>query len=150
MPLCHTRIKTFGDFMSLSDFLFINEINQSAELLCPKKITPLQSAYILQTLIWFLEDLQNYSSKDLEKASHMVADVFKINHKKVVIPILFAAIMGRKCGLPLFASVDILGKERTRARFLQALEFVGGVSNKKLAKLKKHVDKQDASSFYNE
>ena len=27
MPLCHSRIKTFGDFMDLFDFLFINHLH---------------------------------------------------------------------------------------------------------------------------
>ena len=31
----------------------------------------------------------------------------------------------------------ILGKDRARARLLEAIEFLGGISNKKLASLKK-------------
>ncbi len=45
--------------------------------------------------------------------------------------------MGKKNGPPCFASAEILGKERTRARFLQALEFLGGISKSKMEELKK-------------
>ena len=36
MPLCHTRIKTFGDFMDLAQFFFINNITYTDALLCPR------------------------------------------------------------------------------------------------------------------
>ncbi|NQW42816.1 MAG: HAMP domain-containing histidine kinase [Bacteroidetes bacterium] len=40
MPLIHTRIKTFGDFMSLCDFLFINELNYLGGYLAKFEICP--------------------------------------------------------------------------------------------------------------
>jgi glutamyl-tRNA synthetase len=51
-------------------------------------------------------------------------------------PLLFASIMGKKQGLPLFDSASLLGKDRVRARLLQAIEFLGGVSSKKVEQLK--------------
>ena len=38
MPLIHTRIKTFGDFMDLCHFFFTNHLSYSEELLCPRKL----------------------------------------------------------------------------------------------------------------
>ena len=52
-------------------------------------------------------------------------------------PLLFASIMGKVQGPPLFDSVAILGKDRTRARLLKAIEFLGGISNKRAHVLKK-------------
>jgi glutamyl-tRNA synthetase len=43
--------------------------------------------------------------------------------------------MGKNQGPPLFDSVGILGKDRTRARLLKTIEFLGGISNKKMEKL---------------
>jgi len=60
--------------------------------------------------------------------------------------LLFASIMGKRQGLPLFDSVAILGKDRTRARFLQAIEFLGGLSKKKGEALKKAWDKEQNCS----
>ncbi len=37
MPLIHTRIKTFGDFMQLCDFFFVNELKTTPDLLMSKK-----------------------------------------------------------------------------------------------------------------
>ena len=96
-------------------------------------------------MIWSLEEKENWSATSIEQSSHIIADFFQKHHKKVVIPILFASIMGKKCGPPLFQSAEILGKERTRARFLQAIEFLGGISNKKITNLKESWKKNNAS-----
>ena len=149
MPLIHTRIKTFGEFIELCGFLFVNHIEYKTETLCPKQITKEQSAFILQTIIWSMETNDNWKAKGFETASHEVAKIFGVHHKKVVMLILFAAITGKHRGPPLYASVDILGKDRTRARLLQSIEFLGGISNKKLSHLKTCWDTQDCKILMN-
>ncbi|MCB1135369.1 MAG: glutamate--tRNA ligase, partial [Chlamydiia bacterium] len=135
MPLCHTRMKTFGDFMDLFQFLFINDLPYSPELLTPKGASPALAASILQTLIWEMEANEDWSGTGISNASHEAAKAFGVHHKKVVMPLLFATIMGKLRGPPLFDSVSILGKDRTRARLLQAIECLGGISKKQLQKL---------------
>lgn len=49
---------------------------------------------------------------------------------------------------PLFDSVELLGKDRTRARMLQAIEFLGGISNKNLSALTKAWQKQAGSDLF--
>jgi glutamyl-tRNA synthetase len=135
MPLCHSRIKTFGEFIELCDFFFINHLPYSNDLLVPKGLQPTEVALILQALIWSMEENENWGRDGIEKASYEVAHAFQINHKKILIPILFATITGKKQGPPLFDSIGILGKDRTRARLLNAIGFLGGISNKKLTEL---------------
>ena len=65
---------------------------------------------------------------DLEGATHQLAEKFDVHHKKVVIPFFFAAIMGKHQGPPLFDSVTLLGKDRTRVRLMQGIESLGGIS----------------------
>ncbi len=132
MPLCHTRIKTFGDFMELCSFFFINHIPYTEEILCPNKLTKDQAAFVLQTIIWSLDEQEDWGRDAVEKASKDVAEAFGINHKKAIIPILFGSITGKHFGPPLYDSIELLGKDRTRARFLKAIEFLGGISNKKM------------------
>lgn len=132
MPLCHTRIKTFGDFMQLCDFLFINHLVYTDELLCPNQLTKEKCALLLQTLIWSMDQQENWGKQGIEIASRKIAERFDVPYKKAVIPLLYAVITGKRCGLPLFDSVEILGKDRTRARCLSAIQHLGGLSNKKL------------------
>jgi glutamyl-tRNA synthetase len=143
MPLVHTRIKTFGDFMELCQFLFINHILYDKTLLTPAGLSEEKSCFLLQSMIWSMDEQENWTRSGVEKASHDVAEVFGANHKKMVIPILFAAITGKHHGPPLYDSVELLGKDRTRARLLRAIEFLGGISNKKLDALTKGWSKRD-------
>lgn len=142
MPLVHPRLKTFGDFISVCDFFFINDLKLTPELLCPKGSSPETIAFTLQAIIWALDALEDWSGKGLETASHEVAEAFGLHHKKVIMPLLFASIMGKLQGPPLFDSVTLLGKDRTRVRFLNAIETLGGISNKKLDVLKKSWDRK--------
>ncbi|MCH9633546.1 MAG: Glutamate--tRNA ligase [Chlamydiae bacterium] len=137
MPLCHTRIKTFGEFFELCDFFFVNHLPYSEKFLCPKGITPEQTCYILQTILWYLEQNDDWSRDNFFAGSKEIATFFGINHKKIVIPVLYATLTGKHTGPPLFDSATLLGKDKTRARFLKAMEFLGGLSNKKLQQLQK-------------
>jgi glutamyl-tRNA synthetase len=136
MPLIHTRIKTFADFIKLTDFFFVNDLSLTPALLLPKHTTPEVAIAILQCLIWRLDELEDWSGASLEKASHEVSECLSVHHKKVVMALLFPAIMGKHFGPPLFDSVTLLGKDRTRVRFMQAIEQLGGISNKRMDEIK--------------
>lgn len=150
MPLAHTRIKTFGEFMELCHFFFINHIPYTEALLTPKGIKPEQAACMLQTVIWSMEEQEDWGRTGIEKASRDVAQAFGVNHKKIIMALLFGTITGSLQGPPLFDSVQILGKDRTRARLLKAIQFLGGISKKKLSHLKDLWEKRDGSSLMNE
>ncbi|MDR3623792.1 MAG: glutamate--tRNA ligase [Chlamydiales bacterium] len=147
MPLVHTRIKTFSQFMELCDFFFIDHIPLHLDLLCPKGITAHQSALLLQSVIWHMDENEDWGRSGIENASRVIAEVFGVNHKKIVMPVLFASIMGKVFGPPFFDSVALLGKDRTRVRFLRAIEFLGGISNKVHSHLKHAWDKKDCKEL---
>ena len=136
-PLIHTRIKTFGEFMELCYFLFVNQIPLSDELLCPKETSKEVAMEILQAMIWSMDAQNKWGKEGFETASREVASFFSLNHKKIVMRILFGVITGKHQGPPLFDSIDLLGKEKTRARLLAGIEFLGGISNKRVVALKK-------------
>lgn len=145
MPLCHTRLKTFGDFIDLCDFFFINQLKYSQSLFTIPNLSPEQTCLILQAMIWKMDEQEDWNGSGVNQASRYVAEKFGVTHKKVVMPLLFASLMGKTQGLPLFDSADILGKDRVRARLLNAIAFLGGISNKKLDSLKKAWEKGDCS-----
>jgi glutamyl-tRNA synthetase len=147
MPLIHTRIKTFGDFMELCQFFFINHISYDKTLLTPTSIAEEKACFLLQGIIWSMDEQENWGRSGIEKASHDVAESFGVHHKKIIMPILFASITGKLQGPPLFDSVELLGKDRTRARLLRAIEFLGGISNKKMDSLTKAWAKKDCKSL---
>lgn len=145
MPLCHARIKTFGDFIELFDFVFINQLRYHKDLFDVKGLDPEACAYILQAIIWRLDEIENWGSSGMNQASREVATSFGVNHKKVIMPLLFGSLMGKTQGPPLFDSVAILGKDRVRARLLKSIEFLGGISNKHMQMLKKGWEEGNAA-----
>lgn len=147
MPLCHSRIKTFGDFMDLFDFLFINHLRYTDGIFHVKGLSKEQCCLILQSIIWRLDEIENWTGSGMNLASREVADIFNINYKKMVIPLLFASLMAKTQGPPLFDSVTLLNKDRTRARLLRAIEFLGGISNKKMSLLKKGWEDRNCASL---
>ncbi|MBS0622552.1 MAG: glutamate--tRNA ligase [Verrucomicrobia bacterium] len=147
MPLVHTRIQTFGDFMDLCSFFFIHHLTYDKTLLCPKGMSPEGAASVLQALIWKLEAEDDWGAMAIETASHAIATLFGINHKKMVMPLLFVSLTGKKSGPPFFASAEIIGKDRFRARILQAIEALGGISQKKVSALKKGYDANNCSQL---
>jgi glutamyl-tRNA synthetase len=136
MPLCRTRMKTFGEFIELADFLFVNHLKYTPELFEMDDREPWHAACTLQAMIWAMDSQENWQGSGFNQASRDVAAKFQVHHKKVLIPLLYAALMGRHQGLPLFDSVDLLGKDRVRARLLLSIEFLGGLSSKKADALK--------------
>ncbi len=150
MPLCHSRIKTFGEFMELCGFFFVNNLKYTDDLFSKKGTSKLQASYILQAMIWHLEESNQWTAPGVQKASHDVAEICGVNHKKVVMPLLFAALMGKNQGPPLFDSAEILGKDIARVRFLRAIEFLGGISGKKTQDLKQGWEKKDTKGLYKE
>ncbi len=136
MPLCHTRIKTFGEFLELCNFFFINHIPYTDALFTSIDTPKEKSAHIAQCILWSLDEQENWGRSGIEQASKDVATAFGMPHKKVI-PILYGAIMGKHHGPPLYDSFELLGKDRCRARLLQAIDFCGGISNKKMDALAK-------------
>jgi len=147
IPLCHTRMKNLSEFIELFDFMFINNLKYTQELLCPKNLTNHQVCNILYCMVLLLEKYDILKKENIETASHDLASYFQINHKKIVMPILFGAIMGKKFGPPLFSSCELLRKDRIRARLLNSIDFLGGLSNKKIKQIKELLEKKDLSEL---
>ncbi len=146
MPLIHQRLRTFGDFIQICDFFFINDLKLTPELLIPKNQTPEFIAYLYQIMIWEMDSLEDWTGVGFEKASRQVAEILGIQHK-VVMQALFPAMMGKNQGPPLYDSVTLLGKDRTRVRLLNSIEALGGISNKKIDVLKKAWEKKDCKAL---
>jgi glutamyl-tRNA synthetase len=134
--------------MDLCDFFFINRMKYSEKLFEHKKLTRWQIACILQAMIWHMDENENWKSDGVSLASRQIAEIFGIHHKKDVMPFLFASLMGKTQGPPLFDSAELLGKDITRARFLSAIEFLGGISGKKIQSLKSAWDKKDCKALF--
>ncbi len=85
-------------------------------------------------------------SAAINQTSRELAEFFGLNHKKNVMPVLFAAIQGKLQGPPLFDPFEIFGKDRARARLLDTIQFMWVVSENKRHELKKAWDRKTLPS----
>lgn len=136
MPLIYNRIKTFGDFFSLCSFFFVNEISYNKDLFVFKNSYSEEEVIMLcQVMVHEIDTTVDFDRDYFFNLSKQVSKFFDLNHKKIIMPILFGSIMGKHQGPPFFDSLILLGKDRARVRFLKVIEFLGGISIKKSSKL---------------
>lgn len=148
IPLCHKRLKTFADFIELWSFLFVNHLPYTTEILCPPSCPPEHVALLLQLLIWQLDQQENWNKEGIEAAAHAIATAAEVHLKKIIIPILYGSLMAKRSGPPLYDAFELLGKDRCRARFLNAIEYLGGISKKKLDALEKAWIRKEVKSAF--
>ena len=72
MPLCHSRIKTFGDFIDLFDFLFINHLKYTPELFENKDAASETLMPIAPIHHLALDEQENWGGEAINKASREV------------------------------------------------------------------------------
>ena len=136
IPLMQPRMDTFGDFMERCAFFFARKVTFEAQDLVPKKRKPEEVVQVFQTVLWSLEELDSWDGHLVESALKRVAEYWGWPIRDITSP-LFTAIMGQRVGPPLYESTALLGIDLTRARLLQAIEALGGLSKKKAARLEK-------------
>lgn len=133
LPLCQTRMTTLAEFVGLTGFFFSVIPNYTKEHLLPPSLTEEVAAKILYTYVRYIEKGDIWEKDVFYTGSKWLAETFGVHHKKAIIPLLYVAITGEKQGLPLFDSMEILGKPRTRARLVHAQNLLGGVVKKEQA-----------------
>ncbi|AEB41484.1 glutamate--tRNA ligase [Chlamydia pecorum] len=146
LPLCMSRITTLANFVELSAFFFSTTPEYTIEKLVPPTISAEKAAILLYSYIKYLEKADLWVKDQFYLGSKWLAEAFQVPHKKAVIPLLYVAITGEKQGLPLFDSLEILGKSRARARLFHAQQVLGGVPKKTQALIDKALNAED---FFN-
>lgn len=134
VPLMHERMETLGDFLPKCAFFFARKVECNPEDLVPKKREAQEAVQVLQTVLWALEGALPFGRDTVEEAIRKVSEFWTWPVREVTGP-LFAAIMGQKVGPPLFESIALLGLDLSRARILDAVNVLGGLSKKKAAEL---------------
>ncbi len=113
--LAQTRIAVLSEIVPNVDFLFVDrpEIDEAAWAKASK------DAHILPAVIEAFERLSTWDATTLKDTLIAVGEAHELKLGKAQAPVR-VAITGRSVGLPLFESLEVLGRERTLAR-LRAL-----------------------------
>ncbi len=128
--LAQSRISKLSDLGGLTSFLFSGTLGLTEEQLLNGKLSQEQVIYALFLASAGLDELQDWSDSSIESALRQVAVVADVKLKDMLRH-FFITISGSERSLPLFQSMDLLGRDICRERLREALTTLGGVTNKK-------------------
>jgi glutamyl-tRNA synthetase len=117
VELYKIRIKTFNEFLPLTDFFFRDDFLwvEEAKAALAKK----ESRDLLGLLAARLESLENFSPEALEAACRELAAEQQVKAAALIHPAR-AAVSGKTKGAGLFEIMELLGRERTLKRLRSA------------------------------
>ncbi|MFD1536415.1 glutamate--tRNA ligase [Nonomuraea guangzhouensis] len=120
--LAQTRIAVLAEIRQNVDFLFLDEpVFDEASWDKAMKNSP------VEILSGYLERLEtvNWDPESLKEALEQVGAAHSLKLGKAQAPVR-VAVTGRTVGLPLFESIEVLGRERTEERIRAALTRLQG------------------------
>ncbi|MGI5863905.1 MAG: glutamate--tRNA ligase [Myxococcales bacterium] len=129
MPLVRERMKTLSDFVALGDFFFTGDLDHKpiAAAMVSKGRTPAETGKILQEYIekvdepWKEARRVPFEDKALEEFSRAFAEEKGWKVKELFMA-LRLAVTGKSATPPLFATMEVLGRELTRKRVRDAAD----------------------------
>ena len=122
-PLIRERIRLLRDVLTAADFFFVNELPpfDPAELI-PQKGDAAMAKKVLEKAQTVLANTE-FRHDPLDHALRAAAQELGLKAGQMFQPIR-VAVCGRKNAPPLFETLEVLGKEKTRARLARAIQKI--------------------------
>ena len=126
VPLIQTRIEVLADAWSLTGFFFTDELFVTADDLLGKRFQDDRAAALmaLETAEKQLIGLDEWASASIEEALRSLSDELSLKPRDFF-GLLRVAVTGSPVSPPLFESFEILGRERTLERLIDARRLLG-------------------------
>jgi glutamyl-tRNA synthetase len=120
-PLIRERMKLLRDVLAVADFFFVHELApyDPAELI-PKKGDVALAGRVLEKALETL-DTAEFTHDGLESALRSAAEGLGIKAGQMFEPVR-VAVCGRKTAPPLFATLEVLGRDVSLERIRRAIE----------------------------
>jgi len=115
LPLLRERMATLAQARDQLEFLFAEPPSYDAKSLVPKKKEPQETLDVLVKSTILLRHVEPFDHAAIRAAIEGIAAEMNWSLKDTSHPIR-VAITGRTIGLPLFESLELLGRERALAR----------------------------------
>ena len=130
LPLIRERVDTLADFVPYAEFFFVGDVEYDPAAL-PKMVakdhTPPQTAKAFRLLLEnHLDPVLEWNAENIETAVRGFCEENNWSSKELFMPIR-VALTGRSATPPLFESMEVLGKARSRWRLRRAIETLRGM-----------------------
>jgi glutamyl-tRNA synthetase len=141
IPLVQERAERLSDLVPLADYLLGAIPTLSKSDFDHKKLSEDDVAKIVFYASGALDDIEAWHSETIMAQCQKLADALELKFRDFLAP-LFIAVSGRSVTLPLFDSMEFLGREITRARLRTALDAleISGKQKKRLEKERPKID----------
>ena len=121
MPLLQERLRTLGDFHTLASYFYDTPLAYDAGQLVPKGKNPRETARILTEVSEHYQRFDGpWMDGELEDAMRAYIERTKWDNRSLFMT-LRVAITGRTASPPLFATMQVLGRDACLARFEDAI-----------------------------
>ena len=120
VELSHTRIERLSDVVPLAGFLFAGRLGVSVADLTSPKMDAAAAKDFITAVAERLETVTPWTAEAIGAAIKEVATARGLKPKDAFRP-LYVAVSGKDRSLPLFDSIEILGKDMLRVRLRDAL-----------------------------
>ena len=126
VPLIQERIKTLAEVSELASFFFLDSLDYDPHLLIQKEGDPESTLKSLSAVVARLEPLPQFDVDAIEEVLRPLAEELglKTGHLFGAVRV---AVTGSKAAPPLFATMEVLGRERCLARLKAAVEELKAV-----------------------
>jgi glutamyl-tRNA synthetase len=125
--LAMPRTTCFSDLGPLTAFLFSGSVNIKPEDLVDSKMSADDVKKVFHIANFKFDSLPEWNKESVESTLRNIADQMKLKLKLFLRP-FYVAISGNPVSLPLFDSMEILGRDICRYRLRNAIEILGSVS----------------------
>lgn len=126
VPLVQERLTRLADAPALLRFAFVDELDYEPKNLIGKGLTAEASREALAAALELLRDTPEFADAPLEAAMRQLAEAIGVKSGQLFM-ILRWAVTGTNVSPPLFASMEVIGRERTVARVAEALRRLDGL-----------------------
>jgi glutamyl-tRNA synthetase len=134
--LAQSRIERLSDLGLLLDFFFAGRVKVSVEDLRSGKLDDVSMRQAYQLALWELDALREWNLAGIESVLKRVSEAVGKKFRDVARP-FYIAVTGSPTSVPLYDSMELLGRDIVRERLRFALELLGSPSKKEQDEWKK-------------
>ncbi|MDB5026737.1 MAG: glutamyl-tRNA synthetase, partial [Candidatus Eremiobacteraeota bacterium] len=127
--LAQSRVERLSDLVPTAAYLFAGRIAVTKESFAGTKLSDDEIRKALALAMWRLDAERVFDKATVEDVLKGVAEALGKKFRELARP-YYVAMTGSPTSLPLFDSMELLGRDIVRERFRVALDVLGGVSSK--------------------
>jgi glutamyl-tRNA synthetase len=125
LPLVQPRINTLSEIVPKTAFCFTDKPDYASAMLMGSKLDGPTTAKLLKIAQWEIEKTAGWTPEIIKTVFTRMVEKEKIELKALLMP-FYVAIAGSAVALPLYESMEILGKDMVLRRLHYALESLAG------------------------